>query len=474
MRTISRRNLLQILSGALPSLAQGRKPNFLFLFTDDQRFNTLHALGNKEVQTPNMDNLVRHGLHFSHAAIMGGTVGAICQPSRAMLMTGRTLFQVHDHTMAANPPAGESRKYYPTFPELLRRNGYETFGTGKWHNGTSMFARSFSAGENIFFGGMSDHLQVPVHDFDPAGRYPRAAQRVAKTFSSQLFSDSAIRYLKQRNRDKPFLAYVAYTSPHDPRMAPARFARMYSTRDIQVPENFLPRHPFDNGDLKLRDEVLAPFPRTPEVIKEHIAGYYAMITEVDYQIGRVLAALVQSGEADNTYVIFTADNGLAVGQHGLLGKQNLYDHSMRVPLVIAGPGVKKGQHTDGLCYLMDVCPTVLELAGVEPPEGIAGRSLRPMMKDPEASIREEVVMAYRHYQRGIRTRKWKLILYNVGGEKHTQLFDMECDPLERQDLSGEAAHAARITELRALLAQRLKEYGDRTDLDAAVWPAFRD
>jgi arylsulfatase A-like enzyme len=474
MKQTTRRSLLQSLAAALPlpALSAARKPNFLFLFTDDQRFNTLHALGNREVSTPNMDRLVAGGVSFTHAAIMGGTVGAVCMPSRAMLLTGQTLFRVHENMMAANPPAGTQQQSYPAFPELLRKNGYETFGTGKWHNGPALYSRCFSGGANIFFGGMSDHLQVPVHDFDASGRYGKERLRIATTFSSELFSDSAISFLRNRDKEKPFLTYVAYTSPHDPRMAPKRFAGMFPPSKVSVPRNFLPEHPFDNGELRVRDEMLAPFPRTPEVVREHLAAYYAMIAEVDFHIGRVLDALDQTGEADNTYVIFAADNGLAVGQHGLFGKQNLYDHSIRIPLVIRGPGVPMGRAAEGLCYLMDVCPTILEMAGIPAPANIAGKSLTPMLRDQRAKIRDEVIFAYRHFQRGIRTERWKLIEYNVGGKKTTQLFDLGKDPLEKENLAGQPSHAETAGRLRALLQRRLSESGDRTELAAATWPEF--
>ncbi|MBK5292463.1 MAG: sulfatase-like hydrolase/transferase [Acidobacteriia bacterium] len=469
----TRRELLRTmaLGGlALPAGAAG-KPNFVFLLTDDQRFNTLHALGNPEVQTPNMDRLVRRGVAFTHSCIMGGTVGAICMPSRAMLMTGQTLFQVHDNLIAPNAAPASAQRPNNTFPELLRKAGYDTFGTGKWHNGPALYARSFSQGGSIFFGGMSDHDKVPLHEFDPAGKYSKEKARIRPGFSSELFSNSAIRFLKERKKDNPFLAYVAYTSPHDPRMAPERFA-LYSPDKVKLPANFLPGHPFDNGDLRLRDEMLAPFPRTPEVIRRHIAAYYAMISEVDFQIGRVLDTLDQTGQADNTYIIFAADNGLAVGQHGLMGKQNLYDHSIRVPLVISGPGIAKGRTSDSLCYLMDVGPTILDLAGISAPSHVSGRSLRPVLRNQNAKVRDEVIFAYRHFQRGIRTDRWKLIEYNVDGKKTKQLFDLKKDPAERNDIARLPAHAPEIKTLHALLQKRMTEYGDRTQLDADTWPVF--
>ncbi len=280
-------------------------------------------------------------------------------PSRAMLNTGRNLYHVP-------LDCGD----YPTMPQTLREVGYTTFGTGKWHNQPASYARSFTDGGSIFFGGMSNHSEVPCHDFDSSGEYSAERQYVGKSFSSELFSDAAINFLEGYEDEAPFYAYVSYTAPHDPRMAPREYANLYDPGAMEVPENFAPEHPFDNGELRIRDEMLAPFPRTPEIVQEHIAAYYAMITHVDAHLGRVLDALEATGRADNTIVVFAGDNGLAVGQHGLFGKQSMYEHSIRVPLVMAGPGVPVGVTRGGACYLHDVFPTLCDLTGLDVPGSV--------------------------------------------------------------------------------------------------------
>lgn len=463
-----RREFLATLAGAVAGFARtnARRPNFVFLLTDDQRFDTISALGHPVVRTPNMDRLVRRGVTFTHACTQGGLIGGICAPSRAQLMTGRSVFRVHRHIIdRANDPDPA----YVTFPQSLREAGYTTFITGKWHNGAPLLQRSFSSGAAIFFGGMSDHLKVPVFDYRSSGDYPKREAAIAAKFSSEAFTDEALRFLSGRDAAKPFLLYVAYTSPHDPRMAPKRFADQYRPEAIEQPRNFLPEHPFDTGNLRGRDEMLAGFPRTPEEVRRHIAAYYAMIAEVDAQIGRVLDAVERSGLADNTYIIWAGDNGLAVGQHGLFGKQNLYEHSLRVPMVVSGPGIAGGRRADGLCQMMDLCPTIYDLAGLRAPAALDGRSLKPALDNPRAPLRPEVVAAYQNFQRAIRTDRWKLILYNVGGRKTTQLFDLREDPLEMRNLASDAGQARRIRELKALMSERLKEAGDPADLDAAQW-----
>ncbi len=426
------------------------RPNILFLFTDDQRFDTIRALGNEEIITPNMDRLVELGTTFTHATIQGSVVPAVCQPSRAMLMTGRSLYR-------APRDCGE----LTTLPQHLRAHGYETFGTGKWHNLPDSYARSFSSGASIFFGGMWNHLEMPVYDFHPQGSYPQEDRYVAKTFSSELFSDDAVTFLSETPEDRPFFAYVSYTAPHDPRMAPKEYAELYDPAKITVPSNFQPVHSFNNGEMVIRDEMLAPFPRTPEIVQEHIAAYYAMITHLDAQIGRVLEALEESGRADDTIVVFAGDNGLAVGQHGLMGKQNMYEHSVRVPLVMSGPGIEAGERSDALCYLLDIFPTLCERVDLPAPETVEGRSLAAALRDERAEVGyESLFFAYRDCQRAVRDDRWKLVEYFEPAERVTQLFDLQADPLETANLASAPAMEEEVSRLRGMLGEWQRRVGD--------------
>lgn len=426
------------------------RPNILFILSDDQRHDTIHALGNAEISTPNIDKLVDNGCAFTRAYIMGGTQGAVCVPSRAMLMTGRTMFHVGDHI----------EKEYACWPALFGKAGYATFGTGKWHNGAPSFARCFESGANIFFGGMTDHLKVPLQPFDAAGRYPKSAQYIGAKFDAEIYADSAIKFLEGHKSDKPFCLYLSFTSPHDPRMAPPDFAKLFTPADLPVPKNFLPQHPFDNGEMAIRDEKLAPFPRTPEVVREHLAAYYAMVSHMDAQIGRVLETLEKTGLAKNTIVVFAGDNGLAVGQHGLFGKQSVYDHSVHVPLVFCGPGIPKGKRSDALCYLIDIFPTLCEMTGVTVPETVEGKSLLPVLKGEKDAHRESLFFAYRNLHRGVRDARYKLIEYFVKGARHTQLFDLAVDPIEMKNIAEDAAQAGTLKRLRGELADWQKKLDD--------------
>jgi len=443
------------------------RPNVLFFFTDDQRFDTIAALGNEQIVTPTLDALVARGTTFENAYIMGGTSGAVCMPSRAMLMTGRTLF-------ALDRQGQDIPRDHVLMGEAFQRAGYETFGTGKWHNGRSSYARSFSHGGRVFFGGMSDHWQVPLNDFDPTGEYPESGiYHESGRHSSDLFCEQAASFLRAREAsDKPFFAYVAFTAPHDPRDTHEQYHAMYDPARLPVPENFLPEHPFDNGELVIRDEKLAPFPRTEEIIRRHVADYYAMITHADAQIAGVLDVLRQTHQADNTIVVFAGDNGLALGRHGLMGKQSLYDHSVHVPLILAGPGIPAGRKRAAFAYLLDLFPTLCDLTGIETPASVQGRSLAPVLADAGRTVRERLLFAYRHLHRGARDERWKLIEYVVDGRRRTQLFDLHVDPFEMHNLADDPAGAEALQRLRKQLRRWPEELGDTGEMGTAFWSGY--
>lgn len=427
--------------------ASPRRPNVLFLLADDQRTDTIAAYGNSTIQTPNLDGLVRRGFSLTNAYCLGSPHGAVCVPSRAMLHSGRSLFRLKNLNLDGEKLLGE----------YLQEAGYETFATGKWHNERPSFARSFQRGRNLMFGGMANHAEVPIVQFSGEGF---SRPQTGEHFSSKLFADAAIEFLTEREKSRPFFCYVAFTAPHDPRMSPGTFNRMYQPAEMVVPKNFLPQHPFDIGDLTVRDENLAPWPRTREIIQQQTADYYGLISHLDQQVGRVLEALAASGQADNTIIVYAADHGLALGSHGLLGKQNLYEHSMKAPLVIVGPGFATGQN-DTLVYLHDLFPTLLDCAGVNVPAECDGRSLRPLLDGSgKYEARSSLFTAYKDTIRAIRDERWKLIRYPQ--IDRTQLFDLESDPDEMNDLSTSddvTLHAVRA-RLWSQLEAAQKEVGD--------------
>ncbi|MBN1864604.1 MAG: sulfatase-like hydrolase/transferase [Victivallales bacterium] len=461
------------------------KPNIVLFLADDQRFDTIAALGNTEIRTPNLDRLVERGTAFTHAHIPCGTSGAVCMPSRAMLNTGRTLFHIEG--------AGESiPESHTTIGECLRSAGYRTFGTGKWHNGRESFARSFSEGDEIFFGGMADHWNVPAYHFDPSGKYDSTINRCpdpmhsnstekiacdhinAGLHSSELIGGAAEKFILSCDSETPFYAYVSFLAPHDPRIMPEEFLEMYDPGQIELPLSFMGGHPFNNGSLHVRDEKLAAFPRCPDETRRHIAEYYAMITHLDSQVGRVFDAVENKGLLDDTIFVFAGDNGLALGRHGLFGKQNCYDHSVRVPLIFCGPGVPAGGKTESFAYLLDIFPTLCGLAGLETPASVEGKSLLPAMHDPKKNIRESLYFAFCGFQRAVRKGSFKLIEYVVADKRtKTQLFNLHDDPWELANLAEDAQHAETLCELRKDLLRLGHEWGDReSKWGREFWPAW--
>ena len=441
-----------------------RQPNVLFLIADDHRASAIGAFGDPTVRTPALDQLFSEGTSFRQNCHMGGLSGAVCMPTRACIHTGAHVFRaslsndmnVHEAIRTLDPG-------HTFLAELFRQNGYSTFATGKWHNDAASFARSFGEAENVFFGGMDSHFKVKVQDHDPTGTYESGRQRIGDQFSTDLFGDSAIRFIERQDGSRPFFLYCAFTAPHDPRTPPPDWADAYRPEAMPLPANFAGIHPFDNGEMSVRDEKLADFPRTPEDTRRHIAEYFGMISDMDEKIGDILAALARKGLAENTIVVYTADHGLSVGQHGLLGKQNLYDHSVRVPLIVRGPGVPSGKRVDALTHTYDVYPTLCDLAGLEVPTGVDALSLVPLMKGTAAATRPYVHSVYKHVQRMTRDQEWKLISYYRDGDQscdRTQLFHIASDQWELNDLSEDEGAASERQRLEEELARWQKEVGD--------------
>lgn len=429
-----------------------KRPNILFLFSDDQRADTIHALGNPHISTPTLDRLVADGTTFTQAYCMGANNGAVCVPSRAMMLSGRTLFRI-----------SEKLENQTTWPQVFAAAGYSTFGIGKWHNQPESFLKTFAEGKAIFFGGMNAPYTMPVQDLGADHRL--TAKRESGKHATELFADAAVEFIERQQGDKPFALYVAFTLPHDPRTAPKEYRAKYDPAKLPLPANFLPQHPFNNGELIVRDEQLAPWPRTPEIVREHLADYYACITYLDAQVGRILEALKQSGQYDNTIIVYASDHGLAIGSHGLFGKQNLYEHSMHAPLILAGPGVPKNKRADAFAYLLDLFPTMCDLAGVKTPAEVEGLSLVPVLTGKQKTRRQEIFTAYRQVQRAVRDRQWKLIVYPQINK--TQLFDLKADPSELNDLSANPKFTKQVERMTELLKKKQAEAGDTQPLSVA-------
>lgn len=447
-----------------------KQPNILFLFADDQSFETIRAFGHTDIDTPNLDRLVQRGTTFTHAYNMGSWSGAVCVASRTMLITGRSVWRAN----AIYDATEKERESGRLWPQMMSRTGYATYFTGKWHIKADV-AKTFD---------VAKHIRPGMPNDTPAG-YNRPLTGQPDPWSpsdpklggfwaggkhwSEVAADDAVEFLgAAKQGGTPFFMYVAFNAPHDPRQSPQEYVDKYPLGRIAVPKNFLPEYPHKDAigcSATLRDEKLGPFPRSEHAVKVHRQEYYALITHLDAQIGRILEALEKSGQADNTWIFLTADHGLAVGHHGLFGKQNMYDHSLRVPFVVAGPGVKAGAKIHAPIYLQDVMATALDLAGVPKPEQVEFHSLLPLLRGEKSpAAREAIYGAYLELQRAVIHDGWKLILYPKA--RVARLYHVAADPDERHDLAADPAHAGR----RAALFQRLlalqRELADPLDLTA--------
>jgi arylsulfatase A-like enzyme len=402
-------------------------PNILFILADDLRPDGLHALGNPIVKTPNLDRLVQRGFIFRCAYTQGSDVPAVCFPSRTMIQTGRSYLRKERTT--------------PTWAQTVASAGYASIRSGK-------------------FGTNPDRLDV---DFD----------RHVNGENAEGNANNIIAFIREHAGQKPLFLYMASNEPHDPQFAPAEYYPMYRAEEIPLPCNFLPLHPFDNGAMDGRDEATLLWPRTRASVTAKLARYYASTSYLDDQVGRVVAALRRAGQFDNTVIVIAGDNGLSLGEHGLLGKQNLYEFGgMHVPLVFAGPGIPKGE-TTALAYLYDVYPTVCELTGMPLPAGLDGQSLLGVIAGRATKVRDYLFTAYREVQRAIRDQRWKLIRYPQIAK--TQLFDLQSDPHEMNDLAKRLEQAGRVQALTTALEQTQRQFGDDCPLTAeelkdAAWP----
>lgn len=447
------------------------KPNILFIFADDQAFDTIHSLGNHEIETPNLDRLVARGTTFTHTYNMGSWSGAVCVASRMMLNCGKYLWHAQkDHAKTADLYVKQNRLW----PQLLENNGYDTYFTGKWHVKADA-TKAFKTARNVR-GGMPNQTPEgynrPIKGqsmkwtpWDPQfGGFWKGGKHW-----SEVVGDDAVDYLDMASKsDNPFFMYIAFNAPHDPRQSPKEYVDKYPLDKIAMPASFVPEYPFNEAMKSgrgLRDEKLAPFPRTEYSVKVNRQEYYAIITHMDAQIGRILDAVENSGQADNTWIFFSADHGLAVGRHGLMGKQNMFDHSVRVPMMVVGPGVEAGKKSDARIYLQDIMATSLELSGTKKPDYVQFESMLPLLSGKTDQGRDAIYGAYLDRQRAVTYGDHKLILYPKISK--AVLYNVAKDPQELHDLADEKQHQKTIAKLFAKLLELQKETGDELDLKAA-------
>jgi|TARA_B110000438_G_scaffold294505_1_gene336020 arylsulfatase A-like enzyme len=477
-------------------------PNFIFIYTDDQRFDTVGIIGNDQVKTPNLDKLAQSGAVLSHAYNMGAWHGAICVASRAMIISGKSVWRAKKEVLG--PLENQPEVISKTWPKLLKNNGYRTYMSGKWHIQLPV-EKVFDVVSNKRPGMPDDNrgefgkkLKIwkkksgdltQLKNFMPPG-YGRPIDENDNSWRpydtifggfwqggkhwSEVLADDAINFIEDSKKYKdPYFMYLAFNAPHDPRQAPKRFLEMYPLEKISLPPNYSPQHPFwkeIGNEPGVRDEALAPYPRSEYAVKKHIQEYYAVITHLDEQVGKIISHLENQDMLKNTYIIFTSDHGLAVGQHGLIGKQSLYDHSIRVPMIISGPKIKKGSRFDQDIYLQDIVPTTLELANISASNEIDFKSFYNLIiNGDDKKIHDGIYGTYGccpgnyfDFQRMIRKDGYKLMLFPKN--KRIELYDLKKDPYEIKNLVDYPDSKSRIKELFEDLILIQKKMGDTLNL----------
>ena len=420
-------------SGVLAASAQAKPPNVLLLFADDQRHDTIHALGNEAIITPNLDRLARRSFVFDQAYSFGGNAGAVCIPSRNMLMTGQTYFRFGGSARSDGKGL--------TFPKVMKAAGYET-----WYREKSGKANLPTIQTQF------DHF-ADIHMVN-ALRTGYAARGIV---------NDAIAFLEEeRDAEKPFFMYLGLPCPHDPRWSAKEFRDQYDPESIPLPPNYQPQHEYDIGSMTIRDECLEIWPRTRAAIRRHLFDYYSLITGMDHDIGRLLDTLQELDLTEDTLIIYSSDQGIALGSHGLMGKQNVYESTHRVPMLISGPGIPQGQ-SDALVYVHDLLPTVADLIGADSISAqVDGESLASVISGKAPRVRERVMLSYSNTQRSIRDERWKLMCFPQINKM--LLFDLRNDPYEMNNVADDPGQLQRVTEMMALLRTQQKALGDTLPL----------
>ncbi len=484
--------ILMVIGCKTEKYVEPSKPNIVFIFADDMTYTAINALGNNEIRTPNLDRLVDQGTTFTHAYNMGAWNGAVCVASRAMIISGRSVWDVNTFRQEWTNGQGMDK----TWGKLMEGSGYETYMTGKWHVDapvTSVFQNVTHVRPGMPRDAWSHKGTIPfINEMIKENKsdseiraigYNRPLSENDTTWNptdkkfggfwergkhwSEVLKDDAIGFIeKAKASDNPFFMYLAFNAPHDPRQAPQQYLDMYPLEKISLPKSWMPMYPYKdsigNGP-GLRDEALAPFPRTEYATKKHIQEYYALITHLDDQIGMILDELEASDKIDNTYIIFTADHGLAIGRHGLLGKQSQFDHSVRPPFMIVGPNVPRGARVNADIYLQDAMATSLELAGIEKPDYVYFNSIMDLAKGIRTESHYDAIYGgYINYQRMIRKDGFKLMVYPKLNKM--LLFDMVNDPEEMIDLAENPDYQEKIDFLFKDLLQLQEELNDPLDI----------
>lgn len=447
-----------LLFTSLASYAQSEKPNVLFIAVDDLNdwVGVLH--GHPQAKTPNMDRLASEGVLFANAH----TQAPLCNPSRTSLLTGLRPSTTGIYGLAPRYRQIEKTRSVVTLPQYFSRNGYHTISTGKiLHGGITPEERKtefLEWGPDGGFGPLPDEkimdkkldmVQNPLLDW---GVFPADNDTVLADYKTASWAAGRIRRLEEEGGAKPFFLAVGFHRPHVPLLASQKWFDLYPKEDLILP-------PAPRGD---RDDVpdfawylhwYLPEPRLSWLIKNNewenkVRAYLACISFVDAQIGRVLDALRDSRFKDNTIVVLWSDHGYHLGEKDISGKNTLWERSTHVPLIFAGPGIQKDRQCGEAVELLDIYPTLVDLAGLDEKNGLEGESLVPLLNNVNAERARPAITVHNPDNYSVRTEKWRYIQYADGSQ---ELYDHTRDPYEWSNLAGDPAYRQVVSELKKWL-----------------------
>lgn len=459
---MQRRSFLATSAAAAVSCSsRKRAPNVVFILTDDQRWDCLSAAGHPFLKTPHLDRIAAEGVRFANAF----TTTSLCSPSRAGFMSGQ---YAHTHGVLNN--FTEYPASLASFPAILQRAGYESAYIGKWHMGEDNDERRPGFDYWVSHKGQGKYNDT---EFNINGK-----REVVKGYYTHVVTDFAVDFLK-KPRNKPFVLCLGQKAPHG----------------VWIPEPKY-EHAFDHVEVRKPPTAYETGPLTPAFVSERIKtwhgidgnlyglndygkfirGYHATILSVDDAVGRIYDTLRQTGELDNTILVFAGDNGFLLGEHSSIDKRTMWEESIRIPLLVRYPEAIRTPRVAGEMALnIDVAPSILDLAGAAPLPAAQGRSFRPILEGRETPWRTSWLYEYNFESefpytpnvRGVRTDTWKYIHYpNGDGSPDTylaELYNLKEDPLERRNLIRDPASQPRLNELRAELARLRKESGALAD-----------
>lgn len=460
--------LLLALSG--PASIAAVRPNVLVIITDDQRWDAFSCLGNPMLKTPNLDRLVAEGARFANAFV----TTSLCSPSRATMMSG---LYAHRHGVLNN--FTEYPDALPSYPKRLREIGYETAYFGKWHMGETNDAPRLGFDFWMSHRGQGRYFD---NEWNINGR-----REFIKGYYTTVITEHAEAWLRQKH-DKPFVMVLGQKAPHGGPIEPEpKYEHTLDPAPVRKPANY---DAWRDGKPAWLAESFPTWHGAGGPLYNYkdydkfVRAYYATLLSVDDSVGRLYAALKETGQLDQTVIIFTSDNGFALGEHGRVDKRTMYEESIRVPLIVRYPPlIPRATVINEMVLNIDLAPSILDLCEVRKLKGIDGESWKPLLTGQTRGWRKawlyfynyEREFAYTPNVRGVRTDDWKYIHYPHGDglpDRHqAELYDLRADPLETHNLIDNPTAAAELQKLKktaARLMRQCKALPDRMPIDGGI------